>query len=167
MPGADHQQVGNDENTTPIPGAGSATEPATATHGVVDRVATPAEHAALAAAVGWQSHFDDQLRAASLAASLAGVVFVDAHAGTVGMARAVGDGLQYSYIQDVIVHPDHEGKGIATELVKRLVELLRPATEAEMFIGLFASDAAVGVYESLGFQSSGAIGMHQRISGEP
>lgn len=165
MPTADHQEVEKDENTT-TPDSESETEPTIATHGVVDRVATPAEHAALAAAVGWQSHFDDQLRAASLAASLAGVVFVDAHEGTVGMARAVGDGLQYAYIQDVIVHPDHEGKGIATELVKRLVELLRPAAEAEIFIGLFASDAAVGVYESLGFQTSGATGMHQRISGE-
>ncbi len=132
---------------------------------VLARVATPDEHAGLAAAVGWQAHFDDHLRAASLSASIAGVVYVDPDDGVVGMARAVGDGLQYAYIQDVIVHPDHDGNGIATALVKHLVELLHPAPGTEMFIGLFASDEAVGVYESLGFTSSGALGMHQRVSG--
>ncbi|WP_449280791.1 GNAT family N-acetyltransferase [Leucobacter sp.] len=130
---------------------------------ILDRVATPEEHAALAAAVGWQSHFDDRVRAASLEASLAGVVcVVDGEA--VGMARAVGDGLQYAYVQDVIVHPDHDGGGIATALVERLIELLRPAPGAELFVGLFASDEAVGVYESLGFTRGGAIGMHRRLS---
>lgn len=130
---------------------------------IIDRVATPAEHAALAAAVGWQAHFDDHLRAASLAASLAGVVYAT-DGGIVGMARAVGDGLQYAYVQDVIVHPDHDGEGIATSLVERLIELLRPAPGAELFVGLFASDEAVGVYESLGFAREGAIGMHRRLS---
>ncbi|XPP27203.1 MAG: GNAT family N-acetyltransferase [Leucobacter sp.] len=132
---------------------------------LVDRVATPEEHARLAASVSWQAHFDDRLRAASLAASIAGVVCVDGSGETVGMARAVGDGLQYAYIQDVIVHPDHEGEGIATALVERLIELLKPGPGAEIFIGLFASEEAVGVYESLGFRSDDAIGMHRRVSG--
>lgn len=130
---------------------------------LLDRVASPEEHARLAAAVGWQSHFDEHLRAASLAASLAGVVYI-VEGETVGMARAVGDGLQYAYVQDVIVHPDHDGEGIATALVERLVELLRPAPGAELFVGLFASDEAVGVYESVGFTSEGALGMHRRLS---
>ncbi|MBK0419026.1 GNAT family N-acetyltransferase [Leucobacter sp. CSA1] len=133
---------------------------------IIDRVATPEEHARLAAAVGWQSHFDNHLRAASLAASIAGVVYVDDEGDTVGMARAVGDGLQYAYIQDVIVEPEHSDEGIATALVARLVDLLRPDPGAEIFIGLFASEEAVGVYESLGFSSKEALGMHQRVSGD-
>lgn len=133
--------------------------------GVTDRVATPLEHAALAAAVNWQSHFDDKVRAASLKASIAGVVYVNEEGETVGMARAVGDGLQYAYVQDVIVHPDHDGEGIATALVARLVELLRPEGGVELFIGLFASEEARGVYESLGFESDGALGMHLRLTG--
>ncbi|MGK0715848.1 GNAT family N-acetyltransferase [Leucobacter sp. W1153] len=161
MSDADQPQHGNE----PRP-HGPAANSMTPTHGVVDRVATPTEHARLAASVGWQSHFDDHLRTASLSASLAGVVFIDEIDGAVGMARAVGDGWQYAYIQDVIVHPDYEGQGIATKLVERLVELLRPQGKAELFLGLFASEEAVSVYESLGFQSTGAIGMHQRISSD-
>jgi len=130
---------------------------------VVDRVPTPAEHAALAAAVGWHDHFDEHLRAASLRASLAGVVCLDADGRAVGMARAVGDGLQYAYIQDVIVHPEHADRGIATTLVRRLLQLLRPTTDAELFVGLFASEDAVGVYESLGFDTRGATGMHRSL----
>lgn len=133
------------------------------THRILDRVATPAEHAALAAAVGWQGHFDDEVRAASLAASLAGVVCEDERGAVVGMARAVGDGLQYAYVQDVIVRPEHAGEGIATRLVSRLLELLRPTGDVELFVGLFASDEAVGVYEGLGFTREEAIGMHLRL----
>ena len=134
-------------------------------HRIEDRVATAPEHAALAAAVGWESHFDDEVRAASLRASLAGVVCVDETGTPVGMARAVGDGLQYAYVQDVIVDPRVEGEGIATALVSRLMELLQPSGGVELFVGLFASDAAVGVYESLGFRRAGAVGMHRRITG--
>lgn len=35
---------------------------------IEDRVATPTEHAALARSVGWQSHFDESVIAASSAA---------------------------------------------------------------------------------------------------
>ncbi|MEJ6490374.1 GNAT family N-acetyltransferase [Leucobacter sp. USCH14] len=135
------------------------------THRILDRVPTTAEHAALAASVGWQSHFDDEVRAASLNASLAGVVCVDDRDVVVGMARAVGDGLQYAYVQDVIVDPAHEGEGIATQMVDRLISLLRPEGDVELFVGLFASDAAVGVYESLGFTSADAVGMHRKLHG--
>lgn len=67
-------------------------------HGaILDRVATAAEHARLAASVGWEAHFDDEVRAASLTASLAGAVYVDENGMVVGMARAVGDGRGTSY----------------------------------------------------------------------
>ncbi len=132
--------------------------------GVIDRVATPTEHTSLANAVGWEDHFDDQVLAASLDASIAGVVYRDPDGHAIGMARAVGDGLQYAYIQDVIVHPDHAGEGIATELVARLLELLRPASGIRLFVGLFASEDAEGVYESLGFTSDGARGMRLELA---
>ncbi|NLB47083.1 MAG: GNAT family N-acetyltransferase [Microbacteriaceae bacterium] len=133
---------------------------------IENRVAAPSEHAALARAVGWQSHFDEQVIAASLRASLAGVVFVHSEHGTIGMARAVGDGLQYAYVQDVIVHPDHGGGGIGTMLVERLLELLIPQPGVELFVGLFASDEARGVYESIGFTTDHATGMHLRLRGD-
>lgn len=132
---------------------------------IVDRVATPAEHAALAAAVNWESHFDDDVRAASLRASIAGVVYVHHADGVVGMARAVGDGMQYAYVQDVIVHPDHDGEGIGTRLVERLIELLRPYPGTELFVGLFASPEAEDLYGSLGFTSAEALGMHRKLAG--
>lgn len=134
---------------------------------IEDRVATPTEHAALAHSVGWQSHFDEPVIAASLAASLAGVVYLDDGGKVVGMARAVGDGLQYAYVQDVIVHPDHGGEGIATQLVERLLTLLTPGPGVELFVGLFASDEARGVYETIGFSTDDATGMFLKLGGEP
>ena len=88
---------------------------------MLDRVATPEEHAELARSVGWESHFDDRLRADALAASVAGVVCVEASGRVIGAARAVGDGLQYAYVQDVMVHPACNDDGIATAMVERLL----------------------------------------------
>ena len=131
---------------------------------ILDRVATPEEHAELARAVGWESHFDDRLRADALAASVAGVVCIDDEGTVIGAARVVGDGLQYAYVQDVMVRPAYTDEGVATAMVERQLQLLRPGPGSEIFVGLFASEAAVGVYESLGFTSEGAVGMHRRIA---
>lgn len=124
-----------------------------------DRLPTAAEHAALAASVGWSDHFDDEVMAKSLERSLCGVVCLDGDE-VVGMARLVGDGVQYAYVQDVIVRPSHSDQGIASIMVERLLERLREESTGEIFVGLFSSDEAIGVYESLGFSAEGALGMH-------
>src|SRR2546423_14998445 len=41
---------------------------------------------------------------------------------TVGMGRAISDGVSDAYIQDVVVLPEHRGRGIGAELVQRLAQ---------------------------------------------
>jgi ribosomal protein S18 acetylase RimI-like enzyme len=38
----------------------------------------------------------------------------------VGYGRFVGDGSMYFYLQDVMVHPEHQGKGIGNKLMNKL-----------------------------------------------
>jgi GNAT superfamily N-acetyltransferase len=132
------------------------------TYTIVDRVASADEHRALSASVGWQDHIEDAVLDASLGASVRGAVAL--HNGTVvGMARLIGDGAHYFYVQDVIVHPDHEGEGLASQLTSRLLDWVDNVTAAPAFVGLFSSPDARGVYESLGFTTDDMTGMHRGV----
>lgn len=126
------------------------------------RVADPDEHRALARAVGWDDHFDGNTIPDSLDRSLTGIVVM--HSGrAVGMGRLVGDGEHYFYVQDVIVHPDHTEGGLGSEIVSRLLAWIADHTPAPAFVGLFASDEAIGLYESFGFSTEGMTGMHRFV----
>ena len=79
-------------------------------------------------------------------------------------ARLVGDGLRYCYLQDVLVDPEFSDQGIASTLVERLLAWIASQGSAEVFVGLFSSPEAEGVYESLGFAaSSDMTGMHRWV----
>ena len=79
---------------------------------------------------------------------------------TVGMGRLVGDGAMYWYLQDIIVLPEYQGKGIGKSIVNRLLAYFRstasPGTKIE--VGLTSVKGKEPFYEKLGF-SIGATGM--------
>lgn len=132
------------------------------TYRLEDRVPTADEHRALAVSVDWEDHFDWPSIAISLERSTLGAVIT--HDGAaVAMGRVVGDGVHYFYIQDVIVHPDHSDQGLATRITERLLERIADLAPAEAFVGLFASDEAIPVYESAGFTTADATGMHRFV----
>ena len=126
-----------------------------------DRLPTAAEHRALMASVGWEDHIDDDVRGRSLEGSLRGAV-ATTEGQAVGMARLVGDGAHYFYVQDVIVHPDHADSGLGSQLTQRLLDWVG-ATAPGAFVGLFASPEAEGMYESLGFGTREMKGMHREL----
>lgn len=43
----------------------------------------------------------------------------------VGFIDSVSNGVTDAYIQDLMVHPDYQGKGIGTELVNRMITALK------------------------------------------
>jgi GNAT superfamily N-acetyltransferase len=72
-----------------------------------------------------------------------------AYAGGVlaGAGRVLADGLDCAYIADVAVHPQHQGRGLGTELIGRLVDLSRGHKK----IILYANPGAEPFYAKLGF----------------
>ena len=40
----------------------------------------------------------------------------------VGVGRALADGADCSYICDVAIHPDYQGKGLGKEIIERLID---------------------------------------------
>jgi GNAT superfamily N-acetyltransferase len=64
-----------------------------------------------------------------------------------GAGRALADGLDCAYLADVAVHPDHQGRGLGSEIIRRLVELSRGHKK----IILYANPGTEGFYARLGF----------------
>ncbi len=74
----------------------------------------------------------------------------------VGMGRLVGDGAMYWYLQEIIVLPEFQGKGIGRSIVYRLLEHIEstaiPGTKIS--VGLTAVKGKEPFYEKFGFTHS-------------
>ncbi len=69
----------------------------------------------------------------------------------VGMARVVGDGGLCFYVQDVIVHPDYQNRGIGTRLMQYVLEYIDRTGCTNSYVGLMAAKGKEGFYASFGF----------------
>jgi spermidine synthase len=67
----------------------------------------------------------------------------------IGMGRSISDGASDAYIQDVVVVPADRGRGIATEIIGRIVDRLQE--DGIDWIGLVAERNTQKLYEPLGF----------------
>ena len=71
----------------------------------------------------------------------------------VGMGRLVGDGAMYWYLQEIVVLPEYQGKGIGKSIVNRLLEHIKSAAVPSTIIdiGLTAVKGKEPFYEKFGF----------------
>ena len=65
----------------------------------------------------------------------------------VGAGRALAGGADSAYIGHVAVHPDHQGQGLGSSIMRRLVDLSRGHKK----IILYATPGAEPFYSRLGF----------------
>ena len=65
----------------------------------------------------------------------------------VGAGRALADGVDCSYLCDVAVHPEFQGRGLGTAIIAKLKEL----SAGHRKIILYANPAKEGFYKKLGF----------------
>lgn len=66
----------------------------------------------------------------------------------IGYLRVVSDKTRYAYIMDVIVHPDHRGKGAGLAMMQHTMD--HPALTSVRHWTLITRDAH-GLYEKFGF----------------
>jgi ribosomal protein S18 acetylase RimI-like enzyme len=71
-------------------------------------------------------------------------------ASVIGMGRSISDGASDAYIQDVVVAPDWRGRGVASEIVARIVRRLQG--DGIEWIGLVAEQNTQKLYQPLGFE---------------
>ncbi len=69
----------------------------------------------------------------------------------IGFGRIICDGIVHALILDVIIHPDHQGKGIGKKIMDRLVTKCKEHKVRD--IQLFSAKNKAGFYEKLGFKN--------------
>jgi predicted N-acetyltransferase YhbS len=67
--------------------------------------------------------------------------------------RIIGDEGLYFYIQDLIVHPEFQAKGLGKLLMKELMSYITADTKTGAFVGLMAAKGLEKYYEQFGFKA--------------
>lgn len=99
--------------------------------------------------VGWRAYTRDP--AALRRAFEKSLLVLAAYEGDrlVGLIRTVGDGETIVFIQDLLVHPDHQRRGVGSALVRAVLKRFQGVRQ----IQLTADNApdTIAFYKSLGF----------------
>lgn len=104
--------------------------------------------------VGWPDPPSPETHLRVLAGSFAVVLAVDEDAGAVvGFANAISDGALMAFIPLLEVLPEHQGQGIGSELVRRMLGHLNGLYA----IDLVCDDELLPFYERLGFTPGRAM----------
>lgn len=118
-------------------------------YSVVREAPTAAEFCLLRSLVGW-GQADIDVAQSSLDNSLFHVVVRDG-AKLLGMARVVGDGFMYFYVQDVIVDPACQKLGIGDVLMQEIESYLSATAAKGATIGLLAAKGKEPFYSRFGY----------------
>ena len=114
-----------------------------------ERAPTLDEYSRLRDAVGWGAVEPAALEI-GLRHSLFSVCVL--HQGEViGCGRIVGDGGIYFYLQDIVVLPEFQGRGLGRRIMDAVMSYLQARARAGAFIGLMAARGVSGFYEKYGF----------------
>ena len=102
-------------------------------------------------AVGW-TNYTDQSEMLEQALSHSLVIYVALDGDTVvGLVRLVGDGFSSIFVQDLIVLPIYQRKGIGSALMKEALEAYKDVYQVQLVTE--QTEENVGFYRSMGFET--------------
>jgi ribosomal protein S18 acetylase RimI-like enzyme len=116
---------------------------------LVERSPTVEEYQKLRDAAGW-GNVDIEATEIGLRNSLFSVCVIFENE-VIGCGRVVGDSGIYFYIQDVIVLPGFQGKGIGKRITDAILDYLKGHAHPGAFVGLMAAKGVSKFYERYGF----------------
>jgi GNAT superfamily N-acetyltransferase len=99
--------------------------------------------------VGW-GRLDPDLVAKGIANSLYSICAYDGEI-LVGICRLVGDGYLKIYVEELIVKPEYQKKGVGSEIMKRIMEYAQKNYSKGCSMGLFANTGLEFFYNRFGF----------------
>lgn len=110
----------------------------------------PADMKALYIAGGWwEDDWDDDYLSAVVSCSFAFVAALAPDGSWIGMGRLISDGVSDAYLQDIVVLPEWEGKGIGSSIVTILLDICRKS--GIEWIGTIAGPQTEYFYRRFGF----------------
>ena len=111
---------------------------------------TVEEYLRLREAIGWW-YVDFEALKIGLPNSLFSVCVIH-NDEVIGCGRVVGDGGMYFYIQDIIVLPEFQGKGIGRRIMDAVMDFITFHAHIGAFVALMAAKGVSKFYEKYGFQ---------------
>lgn len=77
----------------------------------------------------------------------------DEEGNAVGMGRIVGDGVVIDYIQDLVVRPECQGKGVGRMIVERLIKYVKSTKldDTEIMLCLMCAKGREEFYKKFNF----------------
>ena len=121
---------------------------------LVENSITIDEYLYLRAQVGWVQLTDRQAQLA-IDNCLYTVKAVDENGYLLGMGRIVGDGAVICYIQDLVVIPEAQGKGVGSMIINSLIDYVKSIKEegTTMMLCLMCAKGREPFYEKHNFMA--------------
>ncbi|UGV41730.1 GNAT family N-acetyltransferase [Methanococcoides orientis] len=117
---------------------------------LIKQIPTVEEYQTLREAVGWDRIADPKAADVGLNNSLFCVCAVSDNK-VIGCGRVIGDMGIYYYVQDIIVLPKFQGKGLGKNIMDIIIDYLEEHASPGSFVGLMAAKGLSGFYERYGF----------------
>ena len=116
---------------------------------IVEMLPSARDYNRLRVAVGWKPYRESVIEDSLPNSLYCLCALIDAQ--TVGMARIIGDAGMVYYIQDVIVLPEYQRRGIGTHMMDKVMAYLRAHAHHNTIIGLMSAVGKEALYEKYGF----------------
>lgn len=69
----------------------------------------------------------------------------------IGMGRIIGDDAIYFYLQDIVVLPEFQNKGVGKQIVEHLENWLNQNASENAFVGLMSAEGVKDFYKKFGY----------------
>ena len=116
----------------------------------------PAQILPLYEAVGWRNYYTCPDMVEKAYANSLCILAAYADEKVVGVIRCVGDGQSIVFIQDILVLPEYQRRGIGTALMKELLQRYEHVYQIQLATD--NTEKTKAFYTSLGFQPVDRIG---------
>ncbi len=117
---------------------------------IKEKIPTIEEYQLLRNSVGWSKVSDNAVEI-SLKNSIFSVCAL-LNEKVIGFGRIIGDFGIYYYIQDVMIFPRYQKKGIGSQIMDKLMDFLEKHADETAFFGLMAAKGNSRFYEPYGFK---------------
>lgn len=108
--------------------------------------------------VGWKNYTDEPDKLHEAVRNSTFVVSCWDGYKLIGLARGMSDSVSIFYLQDILVNPDYQGKGIGSKLLKHCLENHKDIRQKVLITD--DDDRLFRFYESLGFKNLKKLKKH-------
>ncbi len=110
----------------------------------------------LYASVGWTNYTDNPEMLKNAYANSLKILGAYENEKLIGIIRVVGDGYSIIYIQDILIYPEYQHKGVGTALMKTVLEMYQQVYQKTLLTD--NTEKTSRFYKSTGFMLDSEVG---------